>query len=148
MKGKIEKGDCYIKCSECSNLILEGNSEKVANILSLREKCIRKVSIEYTTYMDISEYRVDTPVIFQFFKRYICSDILYPIGDEYLIFPGINFSSIKLMVCDEDLNNEDYEYLMIIRNNSNDETNVVKLLYGYLLLIVEFYTMEKRSVYE
>lgn len=89
--------------------------------------------------MDISDYKTDTPVAFQFFKRYICSDFLYPIGDEYLIFPGINFSSIKIMVCDKDLNNEDFEYLIIIKNNSTDPLNVVKLLYGYLLLTAEFY---------
>lgn len=137
MKKIIKKGDCYIKCSDCSNLILEGGAEKIANILCLKEKSAKKVSIEYTAYMDISDYRIDTPVTFQFFKRYICSDFLYPIGDEYLIFSGINYSSVKIMVCDEDLNNENYEYLLIVRNNSTDILNVVKLLYGYLLLNVE-----------
>ena len=139
MKRNMRDGDCYIKCSYCSNVVLEGGSQKNANILRLKEKCIKKVSIEYTAYMDISDYKTDTPVAFQFFKRYICSDFLYPIGDEYLIFPGINFSSIKIMVCDKDLNNEDFEYLIIIKNNSTDPLNVVKLLYGYLLLTAEFY---------
>lgn len=137
MKEIVKKGKCYIKCSDCSNLILEGGTEKIANILCLKEKCAKKVSVEYTAYMDISDYRTDTPVTFQFFKRYICSDYLYPIGDEYLIFPGINYSSVKIMVCDEDLNNENYEYLLIVKNNSTDVLNVVKLLYGYLLLTVE-----------
>ena len=41
------------------------------------------------------------------------------------------------MVCDKDLNNEDFEYLIIIKNNSTDRLNVVKLLYGYLLLTAE-----------
>lgn len=137
MTNKIKNRDCYVKCSDCSNIKLEGNSEKIANIATLKEKCVKKVSLEYTGYIDISGYRTDIPITFQFFKRYACSDYLYPIGGEYLFFPGINFSSIKIMMCDKDLSNGEVKYLIKIKNNSTEELDIVRVLDGYLLLIVE-----------
>lgn len=137
MTEKIKNKNCYVKCSDCSNIVLEGNSEKIINRVSLKKSCVKKVSLEYTAYIDVSEYRSSLPINFQFYKKYICSDYLYPIGDEYSIFPGINFSSIRIMICDKDLSDGEYKYLVKAKNNSTDTIDIVRLLDGYLLLIVE-----------
>lgn len=137
MVEKIKNEDCYVKLSDCSNIVLKGNTEEIVNIATLKKDCVNKISLEYTAYIDISEYKSNVPIILQFFKKYICSNYLYPIGDEYSIFPGINFSSIRIMICDKDLNNGEFEYLIKAKNNSTVELDIVKLLYGYLLLIIE-----------
>lgn len=137
MTDKIKNQNCYVKCSDCSNIVLEGNSEKIISIVSLKNSCVKKVSLEYTAYIDVSEYRSSLPIIFQFYKKYICSNYLYPIGGEYSIFPGINFSSIRIMICDKDLGKVEYKYLIKAKNNSTDTVDIVKLLDGYLLLTIE-----------
>lgn len=41
------------------------------------------------------------------------------------------------MMCDKDLSNGEVKYLIKIKNNSTEELDIVRVLDGYLLLIVE-----------
>lgn len=124
----------YIKCGGYSSTEVEGGSSKISSFIKLKNICSDEISIQYTAYLDISNYRIDTPIVFNLYKRYkFFPDFL--LVDSYLAFPGINFSSLKFIVCDKDLINKDVEYLVEIENNSTFIEDIVKVSDVYLAVI-------------
>lgn len=125
----------YIKCSGYSSIEVEGGNSKISSFINLRNTCSDEISIQYACYLDISNYRVDTPIVFNLYKRYKCFSDFSQIGNSYLAFPGIAFSSLKFTICDKDLINEDVEYFVEIKNNSTFVGDTVKILDSYLAVI-------------
>lgn len=125
----------YIKCSGYSSTVVEGGNSKISSFIKLKNICSNEISIQYTAYLDISNYRVDIPIVFNLYKRYKCSLNYLQVGDSYLAFPGINFSSLKFTICDKDLINDDIEYFVEVKNNSIFVEDTVKILDVYLAVI-------------
>lgn len=129
--------ELYIKCSGYSSIEVEGGGSKISSFIKLRNICSNEISVQYTAYLDISNYRVDTPIVFNLYKRYKCFSDFLQIGASYLAFPGIAFSSLKFTICDKDLINEDVEYFVEIKNNSAFVEDTVKVSDVYLAVIFE-----------
>lgn len=127
----------YIKCSGYSSIEVEGGNSKISSFIKLKNVCSDEISVQYTAYLDISNYRVNIPVEFNLYKRYKGFSNFSQVGTSYLAFPGINFSSLKFTICDKDIINKDVEYFVEVRNNSTFVEDIVKVSDVYLAVIFE-----------
>ena len=132
---KEDNKKLYIKCSGYSSIEVQGGNSKISSFIRLRSICSDEISVQYTAYLDISNYRVNTPIVFNLYKRYKFSFNFLPVGDSYLAFPGVNFSSLKFIICDKDLINGDVEYFVEVKNNSAFVEDTIKILDSYLAVI-------------
>ena len=132
---KEDNKKLYIKCSGYSSIEVQGGNSKISSFIRLRSICSDEISVQYTAYLDISNYRVNTPIVFNLYKRYKFSFDFLQVGDSYLAFPGVNFSSLKFIICDKDLINGDVEYFVEVKNNSAFVEDTIKILDSYLAVI-------------
>ena len=137
--------ELYIKCSGYSSIEVEGGNSKISSFIKLKNACSDEISLQYTAYLDISNYRVNIPIVFNLYKRYKCSLNYLQVGDSYLAFPGINFLSLKFTICDKDIINKDVEYFVEVKNNSTFVEDTVKILDSYLAIIFKSNLEERRN---
>lgn len=127
--------ELYIKCSGYSSIEVEGGNSKISSFINLKNTCSDEISIQYTAYLDISYYRVGNPIVFNLYKRYREFSNFIQVGSSYLAFPGVNFISLKFIICDKNIINEDVEYFVEVENNSAFTEDIVKVSDVYLALI-------------
>ena len=135
----------YIKCSGYSSIEVEGGNSKISSFIKLKNACSDEISLQYTAYLDISNYRVATPIVFKLYKRYKDFPNFLQVGNSYLAYPGISFSSLKFTICDKDIINKDVEYFVEIKNNSTFVEDIVKVSEVYLAVIFESNLEERRN---
>lgn len=129
--------ELYIKCSGYSSIEVEGGNSKISSFIKLKNVCSDEISVKYTVYLDISNYRVNIPIVFNLYKRYKDFSNFSQVGNSYLAFPGISFSSLKFTICDKDIMNKEVEYFVEVKNNSTFVEDTIKVLDSYLAVILK-----------
>lgn len=137
--------ELYIKCSGYSSIEVDGGNSKISSFIKLKNVCSDEISVQYTAYLDISNYRVVTPIVFKLYKRYKYSLNFSQVGNSYLAYSGISFTSLKFTICDKDIINKDVEYFVEVENNSTFVEDTVKILDSYLAVIFKSNLEERRN---